>query len=147
MRGTPDSPPAAHLFHPPDDVSTAFLLGILAGEGHFGGDGRQPHVTLRMHVRHERIFRWLASIFPGSRVYGPYHHGGRHYLQWMIRGRPLREQLLPLLLPLFAQPFPGLDDHVRSRFTAMFHTYGIPLPPSWQSPCVCPSCQPSTAVG
>ena len=72
--------------------------GVLVGEGHFGGDGRQPHVTLRMHVRHERLFRWIEERFPGGRLYGPYHHGGRDYYQWMARGEYLRETLLPLLL-------------------------------------------------
>ncbi len=40
------------------------LFGLLVGEGHFGGDGRQPQVTLRMHVRHERMFRWLQKTLP-----------------------------------------------------------------------------------
>ena len=31
---------------------TGLLVGLLVGEGHFGGDGRQPHVTLRMHTDH-----------------------------------------------------------------------------------------------
>ncbi len=42
--------------------------GILVGEGHFGGDGRQPQVTLRMHVDHEALFRWLDG--PVSRTAG-----------------------------------------------------------------------------
>jgi len=71
-----------------DDFSVGFLLGVLAGEGHFGGDGRQPHVTLRMHVRHEKLFRWLQSTFPETRLYGPYNHGGRSYFQWMARALP-----------------------------------------------------------
>ena len=50
-----------------------FLFGLLVGEGHFGGDGRQPQVTLRMHIRHEGLFRWLEATFPGGRLYGPYN--------------------------------------------------------------------------
>ena len=73
------------------------LIGLLVGEGHFGGDGRQPQVTLRMHVRHEAIFRWLERTFPGGKLYGPYHHDGRHYFQWMARGSYLRDHLLPVL--------------------------------------------------
>src|SRR5579871_4599014 len=73
------------------------LIGLLVGEGHFGGDGKQPQVTLRMHTRHERIFRWLEERFPRARLYGPYNHGGRSYFQWMARGRALSEDLLPLL--------------------------------------------------
>lgn len=74
-----------------------FLVGILIGEGHFGGDGRQPQITLRMHTDHEALFRWLVDRFPQSRLYGPYAHGGRSYYQWMARGPFLRTTLLPLL--------------------------------------------------
>ncbi|MGH8980905.1 MAG: hypothetical protein ACRDWE_07790 [Acidimicrobiales bacterium] len=73
------------------------LVGLLVGEGHFGGDGRQPQVTLRMHARHEAMFRWLERTFPGGRLYGPYEHGGRRYFQWMVRGPYLRDVVFPLL--------------------------------------------------
>ena len=33
--------------------------------GLFGGDGKQPQITLRMHVRHEALFHWLVERFPG----------------------------------------------------------------------------------
>jgi hypothetical protein len=79
------------------DFEEGVLVGILAGEGHFGGDGRQPHVALRMHTDNEALFRWLEAVVPGSRLYGPYLHGGRSYFQWMCRGKPLTEGLLPLL--------------------------------------------------
>src|SRR4029434_7420103 len=75
------------------DFSLGFLIGLLAGEGHFGGDGRQPQITLRMHTRHERMFRWLERTIPEGKLYGPYHHGGRSYFQWMVRGNFLRESL------------------------------------------------------
>ncbi|MGD1033699.1 MAG: hypothetical protein ABR977_04630 [Candidatus Dormibacteria bacterium] len=103
------------------DLSIGFLLGLLVGEGHFGGDGRQPQITLRMHVRHERLFRWLATTIPGSRLYGPYHHGGRDYYQWMARGDCLRRELVPLI----AAHRELLDDHVAGRFDAMCERYGI----------------------
>ena len=73
------------------------MVGLLIGEGHFGGDGRQPQVTLRMHVRHEALFNWIERIFPGGKLYGPYNHDGRHYFQWMARGSYLREVLIPIL--------------------------------------------------
>lgn len=94
---------AADPAHPqpaPDDLrpfDAGFLVGILVGEGHFGGDGRQPQVTLRMHTDHEALFRWLVERFPGSRLYGPYDHSGRSYYQWMARGPFLRTTLLPIL--------------------------------------------------
>ena len=104
----------------PTQFELGFLTGLLVGEGHFGGDGRQPHVTLRMHVRHEAIFRWLERTFPGGRVYGPYHHGGRNYLQWMARGPFLRDELVPLLDRLLS---PGLDRHSFERFQLMKARY------------------------
>ena len=96
------------------------LVGVLIGEGHFGGDGKQPQVTLRMHVRHEALFRWLAERFPRSRLYGPYHHGNRHYFQWMVRGRALVEDLLPVLDEALD---PALDVYAATRLDEMRTRY------------------------
>ena len=96
------------------------VIGLLLGEGHFGGDGRQPHVTMRMHVRHESLLRWLHARFPRSRLYGPYHHGDRHYFQWMARGRALSEDLMPILESHIR---PELDGHVHARISAMRQRY------------------------
>lgn len=104
------------------DLDVGFLLGLLVGEGHFGGDGRQPQVTLRMHTDHERLFRWLESRFPGGRLYGPYHHGGRRYYQWMARGRFLREQLVPLLDRWLTAE---LDGKAHARYVAMKERYRL----------------------
>lgn len=99
-----------------------YLVGILVGEGHFGGDGRQPQVTLRMHTDHERLFRWLETHLPGGRLYGPYHHSGRSYYQWMARGAFLREHLVPLLR---AHLTAELDGRSFERFRAMCATYDL----------------------
>ncbi len=96
------------------------LVGLLVGEGSFGGDGRQPQVVLRMHVRHEQIFRWLQARFPGCRLYGPYDHSGRHYYQWMARGRALVEELLPLLDPAEVDL---IDAHAAARIRTMCERY------------------------
>jgi hypothetical protein len=104
------------------DFEEGFLIGILVGEGHFGGDGLQPQVTVRMHVRHEDLFRWMAAIVPGSKLYGPYHHGGRHYFQWMVRGQSLREELLPILRRHVSR----MDSYVRGRLEQMIERYGLP---------------------
>jgi hypothetical protein len=105
------------------EFGTGFLLGLLVGEGHFGGDGRQPQITLRMHIKHEKLFRWLQKAIPEGKLYGPYHHGGRSYFQWMVRGTYLRETLAPLI----AERLDWLDEHVQSRFTAMCERYHIDL--------------------
>ncbi len=95
-------------------------MGLLIGEGSFGGDGKQPHVTLRMHIRHEALFRWLAARFPETRLYGPYHHGGRSYYQWMARGRALVRDVLPLLED---ELHGELDGYAAARFHAMSERY------------------------
>jgi hypothetical protein len=105
---------------PLSDFERGIVVGLLVGEGSFGGDGKQPQVTLRMHVRHEALFRWLAERFPDTRVYGPYTHGGRSYYQWMARGRALVRDLLPLL----EQELRGeLDSYAASRLDAMRDRY------------------------
>jgi hypothetical protein len=96
------------------------LIGVLIGEGSFGGDGKQPQVVLRMHTRHEALFHWLMERFPRTKLYGPYHHDGRSYYQWMARGQALVEDLLPLLE---ASLTPDLDARSADRFAAMCARY------------------------
>ena len=96
------------------------VVGLLVGEGSFGGDGKQPQVTLRMHTRHEALFRWLMERFPETKLYGPYHHGGRSYYQWMARGTVLVRDVLPLLE---AELHPGLDAHAAQRLESMRQRY------------------------
>jgi hypothetical protein len=96
------------------------VVGLLIGEGSFGGDGKQPQVTLRMHVRHEAVFRWLLARFPSTRLYGPYHHGGRSYFQWMARGPALVHDVLPLLEEDLV---PALDGHAVHRLAEMCERY------------------------
>jgi hypothetical protein len=100
-----------------------FIIGILAGEGHFGGDGRQPQITLRMHVRHVGLFRWLQARLPGGRLYGPYNHSNREYYQWMARGAFLRETMVPLIW----NNSDLLDGHVEGRFLDMCDRYRISI--------------------
>jgi hypothetical protein len=102
------------------DFDRGLLVGLLIGEGSFGGDGKQPQVTLRMHVRHEAIFRWLVHRFPATRLYGPYHHGGRSYYQWMARGTALVRDILPVLEQV---PVERLDEHAAERLGTMLDRY------------------------
>jgi hypothetical protein len=96
------------------------FVGLMVGEASFGGDGRQPQITLRMHVRHEALFHWLLECFPETRLYGPYHHGGRSYFQWMARGRALVRDVLPVLEAGLA---PGLDGPASERLERMRTRY------------------------
>ncbi len=105
------------------ELERGLLAGVLIGEGHFGGDGRQPQITLRMHVRHESLFRWLERTFPGGRLYGPYSHGGREYFQWMVRGAYLRDEILPLLEGSISRA----DEHTTARLEEMKARYSSRL--------------------
>jgi hypothetical protein len=102
------------------DVERGLVAGLLIGEGHFGGDGKKPQITLRMHVRHEALFRWLQDCFPRARLYGPYTHGGRHYYQWMARGAALAEDVLPVVESVLTAE---IDDHVLERIREMRMKY------------------------
>jgi hypothetical protein len=74
-----------------------------------------------MHVRHELLFRWIVERF-GGKLYGPYHHGGRDYYQWMARGADLRDVVLPLLDGALS---PELDGHAWKRYLAMKQRYRL----------------------
>jgi hypothetical protein len=102
------------------DYDHGMLVGLLIGEASFGGDGKQPQVTIRMHVRHEALFAWLMDRFPDTRLYGPYHHGGRSYYQWMARGTALVRDVLPLLEGRLDA---RVDGYAADRFEAMCQRY------------------------
>src|SRR2546428_6265391 len=108
---------------PPAGFETGFLVGLLVAEGHFGGDGKKPHVVVRMHVHHLSLFNWLGERFPWGRLYGPYCYDGRHHYQWMLRGRGLREGLVPLLNRYLRQEFSARVFH---RYQLMKERYGLP---------------------
>lgn len=103
------------------ETERGLVAGILMSEGSFGGDGKQPHVLLRKHVRHESLMRWLVARFPRSRLYGPYHHGERSYFQWVARGAALVGDVLPVLDDLVV---PDLDAHAAQRLATMHERYG-----------------------
>jgi hypothetical protein len=104
---------------PLSEFERGVFVGLMVGEASFGGDGKQPQITLRMHVRHEALFHWLMARFPATRLYGPYHHGGRSYFQWMARGRALVRDVLPVLEALG----PELDAHAADRLDQMRQRY------------------------
>jgi hypothetical protein len=106
---------------PPSAFEEGVVVGLLVGVGSFGGDGKQPQISLRMHIRHEAMMKWLIERFPSTRLYGPYHHGGRSYYQWMARGPALVHEVLPVL-ERYLQP--ALDGYAAERLTAMVERYG-----------------------
>lgn len=102
------------------DLERGLICGLLLSQGSFGGDGRQPQITLRMHIRHEALLQWLVDRFPRTRLYGPYHHGDRSYYQWMARGRALVEDVLPVLETVVT---PALDEPSAERIAEMRRKY------------------------
>ena|SRR5688572_1688450 len=106
-----------------EGFDAGLLIGVLIGEGSFGGDGRQPSITVRMHTRHEALFRRLVELVPGSRLYGPYHHSGRSYFQWLVRGPALR-RLIPVLDGHLTA---DLDGHAAERYARMKEMYARAL--------------------
>jgi hypothetical protein len=103
------------------DFERGLVAGVLLGAGHFGGDGKQPQITLRMHTRHEALFGVLMRVFPGTKLYGPYHHGGRSYYQWMARGEALAADVLPVLEAALT---PDVDGYAAERVATMKAQYG-----------------------
>ncbi|MBV8245714.1 MAG: hypothetical protein JOZ38_07325 [Candidatus Eremiobacteraeota bacterium] len=103
-------------------LESGLLCGILIGNAHFGGDGRQAQITLKLHVRHEPLMRWILECVPGGRLYGPYFHGERRYFQLMYRGAALRETLVPLL---DHAPWAKIDPHSYERYRAMKERYAL----------------------
>ncbi|HVL97569.1 MAG TPA: hypothetical protein VM266_17065 [Solirubrobacteraceae bacterium] len=113
---SPAPPPPTEL----TPLDKGIVAGLLIAEGSFGGDGRQPQVTLKMHVRHERLLRWLVERFPRTKLYGPYHHGDREFFQWMARGRALVQDVLPVL---DEAAIADIDVHAAQRLATMRDRY------------------------
>lgn len=106
--------------HGLSDLDKGILVGVMLSAGHFGGDGRQPHVVVKMHTRHERLLRFLHERVPGSRLYGPYSHGKRDYFQWAARGKVLAQNLIPLLDEIGMEDY---DAHSAARYARMKERY------------------------
>jgi hypothetical protein len=102
-----------------------FLLGLLIGEGHFGGDRRQPQITIHMHGRHEPLLRFIQGLLPGGALYGPYIDPHNLSYRLMFRGPYLREVVAPLLYGL---PWRRVDPHSYFRFVRMLDRYQMWAP-------------------
>jgi hypothetical protein len=92
-------------------------MGLVVGEGSFTADRQQPYLQVKMHVRDPFPLRFLADRL-GGRVYGPYHHQGRHYFTWLLRGRELRTAL-----PLFRDHLP--ESWKREQFERWFDRHRV----------------------
>jgi hypothetical protein len=105
---------------PLSEIDRGLVAGVLIAAGSFGGDGKQPQITLRMHTRHEALMRRLVELFPRTKLYGPYNHGDRSYFQWMARGQALVEEVLPVLDEIIT---PEVDGPAAARLGEMRANY------------------------
>jgi hypothetical protein len=102
------------------DFERGLVMGLFIGEASFTGDGDEPWVAVKMHVRHEHLLRWLRDLFPGSELYGPYKCEGNRgdQMTWRARWRCLRDEVMPELR--------GLErycPHVASRIEKLQNEY------------------------
>lgn len=104
-----------------DAIQKGFILGFFTGQGSFGGDGRTPHLTLRMHPKHEQLLDKLTELIPGSKVFGPYINGGREYLQWMLRG----DELAKVVSEGLFEDLKEWDPSSHQRYHEMVDTYFV----------------------
>jgi hypothetical protein len=75
-------------------------MGLVVSAGSFSADRQQPFLQIKLHARDPFPLRFLSEQL-GGRVYGPYHHQGRDYFTWLLRGAALRTAI-----PLFREHLP-----------------------------------------
>jgi hypothetical protein len=103
------------------ELQLGFILGFFTGQGSFGGDGRTPHLTLRMHTIHGPLLIKLSGLFPGSQIYGPYFTSNREYFQWMLRG----EELAKIVQTNLFEGLKNYDDLSYQRYRTMVDDYFV----------------------
>jgi hypothetical protein len=117
--------------HANGEFGIGFLVGLLVGDGCFGGDRVQASVTVGMHPDHAEVFKWLGRVFPGGRLYGPYTRGQRRLYRWLVRGRVLQNQLIPLLDQYLK---PEHSEYAYERYWAMKGRYRLSARPVESGP-------------
>lgn len=95
-----------------DPFDLGYAMGLMVGEGCFTSypyRGRAiPVCSVKLHKRDPAPLHFLQRAL-GGRVNGPYCHGGRTYLAWMLRGEDLRRAI-----PTFVLHLP--ESHKRQQF-------------------------------
>src|SRR6267142_1917549 len=91
------------------EFEIGFLMGLVVGEGCFSSGGSWgPCLVIVLHERDpDPLLR--AQRLLGGKIYGPYHHNGRHFLRYVLRGAALRAAI-----PLFERRLP--PSHKRKQF-------------------------------
>lgn len=97
------------------DFDLGYIMGVIVGEGSFTGDWRNPCLQVKLHQRDVAVLEFLQNSL-GGRIYGPYHHGGRHYSMWLLRGDELDKAVA-----LFIRHLPS--SHRRGQFMSWMAKY------------------------
>jgi hypothetical protein len=99
------------------EFEIGYIMGLIVSEGSFTADRQQPYLQVKLHARDPFPLRFLSDRL-GGRVYGPYHHQGRNYFTWLLRGPELRTAL-----PLFRDYLP--ESWKREQFERWFDRHRV----------------------
>ncbi len=97
------------------EFDLGYIMGIVVSEGSFTGDWRNPCLQIKLHQRDVAVLEFLQRTL-GGKIYGPYHHGDRHYSMWLLRGHELDRAV-----SLFVHHLPA--SHRRTQFLAWIAKY------------------------
>jgi hypothetical protein len=67
------------------EFDAGFICGLVAGEGSFTGDRKQPVLTIKLHEDDPAPLLFVQEKL-GGKIYGPYCHDGRGYYFWRLNG-------------------------------------------------------------
>jgi hypothetical protein len=99
------------------EFDAGFICGLVAGEGSFTGDRKQPVLAIKLHEDDPAPLLFVQEKL-GGKIYGPYSHAGRRYYFWRLTGKSLQASL-----PLFSERLPA--SRKRNQFTEWIKKYGL----------------------
>lgn len=100
-----------------DAFESGYLTGLIVGQGSFTADRRAPVLSVKLHEQDRQALQLVARSL-GGKVYGPYHHDGRHFFVYRLRGEALRSAV-----PLFVTYLP--EGRKRRQFLAWAAKYRL----------------------
>jgi hypothetical protein len=102
-----------------NEQDQGFVIGFFCEQGNFGGDGKQPHLILRMGKEKLFVLNKLSELLEGSKINGPYVTNRREYYQWSLRGDGLEQLVSSKLLEKFCD----YDPSAYARYRLMVDRY------------------------
>lgn len=74
------------------EYEKGFIVGLIVGEGCFGGDKQNPGVFIRLHADDPEPLNFVKERL-GGKIYGIYERQGRRFWDYILRGMELRAQI------------------------------------------------------